>query len=119
MNTCIFIAAGGFLGAISRYYLSGYLQTKHTLPLPLGTLVINLLGSFLLGLLLGLSINSPTYSFLATGFLGAFTTFSTFELEAVELFRKGLVKLALFYLAASVLLGLALAALGYWLGKTL
>ena len=118
MNTFVLVAAGGFLGAVSRFYLSGYIQSKHTHSFPLGTFIINQLGSFLLGLLLGLNTSSQTFFFLGTGFMGAFTTFSTFELEAVELIRKGNGKLALFYLSGSVALGLSLAALGYWLGKT-
>ncbi|ABO50010.1 camphor resistance protein CrcB [Desulforamulus reducens MI-1] len=118
MKAIFLVAAGGFLGAIGRFYLSNRIQSKQNTDFPIGTFTVNLLGSLLLGLLAGQSVDPSLYLLVGTGFLGAFTTFSTFELEAVELLRKNKVKLSLFYLLGSVMLGVLCAFLGYSLSKS-
>lgn len=110
------IAAGGALGALARYAVS-YLVSQRLGPaFPLGTLAINVAGCWLLGLVAELAegtlIDPALRSFLTVGFLGAFTTFSTFSLETINLLQDGEAGLALLNVAASVAAGLA----SCWLG---
>ena len=116
VQTAIAVGSGGFLGAILRFYI-GTLTLKyfpHTLPL--ATLGVNLLGSFLIGLLVAVfmqfELPGSLKLFLITGFLGALTTYSTFAIETYFLFGT-----SLFYAALNIILNLAgsiaMAALGY------
>jgi len=115
------IALGGALGAPARY---GVAHLIHTSPggFPWATLWTNLSGSFALGVVLALLIGRfpPSRylrSFVATGFLGAYTTYSTFAVETVLLVRDGHAGLALAYVAASLAGGLLLAWAGIWSGR--
>ena len=85
------VAAGGALGAVARYGLSGWVQNLAPATFPWGTLFVNTVGSLLIGVFLGISELTPVSSagrlLFAVGFLGAFTTFSTYSLETVSLFR--------------------------------
>lgn len=104
------LAIGGSLGAVARYAISLGLPTE-TGRFPLGTFVINISGSFVLGFLLITLIEQFPLGRLArpvigTGFIGAYTTFSTFMVEAVLLVRAGKPEIALAYLAGSVVAGL-------------
>lgn len=118
MKVFLLVATGGFLGAISRFALNNFIQSRHQRAFPSGTFTINITGSFLLGLLFGLQQLPQEFFFLlGTGFMGAYTTFSTFEMEAVELMRKKEALIALLYLSASVILGVILAYGGYLLGQ--
>ncbi|GAB6181791.1 fluoride efflux transporter CrcB [Desulfotomaculum defluvii] len=120
MNVFLLVAVGGFLGAMSRFGLNNYIQSKHNKPFPFGTFTINITGSFLLGLLFGYKqLPSEMFFLLGTGFMGAFTTFSTFELEAVELMRKKEAVTSLLYLVVSVVVGVILAYGGFIIGKQL
>lgn len=95
-------------------YLTAILLARHyTGSIPLATLVVNVLGCFLIGLLIGLC-SETTYLRLLfiTGFCGGFTTFSTFTAESYVMFREGAYGLALLYIAGSVLIGL----LALWIG---
>jgi CrcB protein len=112
----IALALGGVLGALSRYAISLALPTE-TAKFPWGTLLINVSGSAALGFILVLVIEHFPRGRLArpvigTGFLGAYTTFSTFTVEAVDLIRAGHTALAIAYLAGSVFAGL----LAVWAG---
>jgi CrcB protein len=85
------IGLGGFLGAISRYEIAGILQRNFTPDFyPIGTLTVNVIGSFILGLIVTFfqfnTINQQQLLFFGTGFCGAFTTFSTFAVETVKLY---------------------------------
>lgn len=114
----ILVGIGGFFGAISRYLISE-LQKKVTPSFPYGTLIINLLGSLLLGLFTGSSI-SPTWMFLlGTGFMGSFTTFSTLNLEIVQFHLKQEWGKLFWYLGISYTIGILLALIGYLLGLKL
>ncbi len=118
------VAAAGALGALARYGLSGLVHRWAGPSFPWGTLVVNLLGCFLLGLLATLSVERWTLSATSRaavliGFLGAFTTFSTFSWETLQLLREGAVARALLNAAGSVLLGLVAAWAGYVLGSRL
>jgi len=121
MKLPLLIALGSSLGGISRYLLSTLIQTKTTSPFPIHTLLINLLGCFLIGLVFGLfakgQISNEWKLFLATGILGGFTTFSAFSMETLTLFKNGYIGYALLYVFASVFLGLLLTYLAYWLLK--
>lgn len=112
------LACGGVLGAVSRYAVSLALPTE-TARFPWGTFLINVSGSAALGFILILVIEHFPRGRLArpvlgTGFLGAYTTFSTFTVEAVELIRGGHPETALAYVAGSALAGL----LAVWIGMT-
>ena len=118
----IFIGVGGFAGAIARYLLSELTMKMVAGNFPYGTLLVNLVGSFFLGLLLALGLRMETISanmkaLGGLGFLGAFTTFSTFSVDILLLLEQGLVLRALVYISISVLGGMGAAALGYLLGK--
>ena len=94
MRNYLIIGLGGFLGAITRYAVSLWIGQRWGRSFPLGTFFINVSGSFLIALVMSLSIErmmiSPQWRlFLAVGFLGAYTTFSTFELETGNLLRDG------------------------------
>jgi CrcB protein len=117
MKLLLSIALGGALGAVGRYYVVG--QVGHWLGLgfPFGTLVVNVLGSFILGALteimaLSWSVSQETRAFLVVGVLGSFTTFSTFSLDVVYLFERGQTASAAIYIAASVILAITAFLLG-------
>lgn len=109
---------GGALGAWARYRLSVWIDACAGRAFPWGTLAVNVAGSFALGLLLpGLAGESPALrAFAAAGFLGAFTTFSTFAAETLALARDGLRWRAATYVALSLGLGLVAVAGGMWIG---
>lgn len=112
----LLIAAGGALGALARYGLSGWVQARAGGFFPWGTLVVNVLGSFLLGFLFryleATALPAEWRQAATIGLLGAFTTFSTFSLETVALAQDGDWARASLYLAGSVVLGLAAVAVG-------
>lgn len=117
------IALGGAIGALLRYGVGVWSSQHIGTGFPWGTLLVNLLGAFLIGLLAALMQRTPWADWLVglvmMGLLGAFTTFSTFSLEAVSLFREGATAKAALYLGVSNIAGVALAALGFWLGSLL
>lgn len=110
---------GGMFGACSRLVLGAYVnkKAKKVSPFPAGTWIINITGSFLLGLLAQLHMNGMLsenlWLFLGTGFCGAYTTFSTFGTETVGLIQTKQFRLALLYVASSLILSLAAALIGY------
>jgi CrcB protein len=113
------VAVCGAAGALARFHLDAFVQRRATSDFPLGTLAVNLTGSFLLGLLTGLDVASDTMLVLGTGFLGSYTTFSTWMLETERLAEDGESRLALANLAASLAAGLAIAAAGWAIGAVL
>ena len=123
MKEALWIGLGGCAGALTRYWLASAIGARVATPFPLGTLVINLTGSFLLGLLVGLldgRIASPIIRLaLATGFLGAYTTFSTFTFETIRLLEEGSLLLASLNVVGSVVLGLGAVLGGLLLGRLL
>lgn len=122
MPVWIGIALGGALGALSRYFLTVFVQLRlgstGWAAFPLGTLLINVLGSFLLGLVIALSARgllSPAARLaFGTGFVGAFTTFSTFEWESDLLLRSGDGLRTSLYILGNLLAGYAALLLGRW-----
>ncbi len=118
-----FIGLGGGLGSVARYGLA-VAATRYTpVDFPLGTLAANLLGSLCIGILWGyfdrVHISHEFRLFLFTGFLGGFTTFSSFAREAVQLARAGEGGTALAYVLLTNFLGLALVVLGFFLCQRL
>ncbi len=114
----LLVAAGGFLGAILRYKIGVWSARRFPGVFPVGTLIVNLLGSFLLGLVIGEQWGTAVYLLLGIGFIGAFTTFSTFKLENVKLIRGGHWRAFALYIGISYTLGLGLAYLGYVAGSS-
>jgi fluoride exporter len=119
ISNILWVAIGGFFGAISRYSIGLFFKKKYTSAFPFGTLFVNLLGSFLLGLIMGANTDSTIRLLLGTGFMGSFTTFSTFKLENIQLHAKRNMKIAILYLAISYSCGILLAFLGIRLGSLL
>ena len=120
----LLVGLGGFLGANARYVVSRWAAGAWPGAFPWGTLLINVSGSFLLGLLAALAtarlrLPEEYRLLLAVGFLGAYTTFSTLTQETLELFERGEPLRAAAYVAGSVLLGLLAALLGTALGRAL
>jgi len=112
-----YIGLGGFLGAIVRFALGQALSKRSKGTFPTGTLIINLTGAFLLGLFLGTPAFGHTFGTsllpaLTTGFLGAYTTFSTFSYEVVRLAEDGEIINALAYLIGTLIFGLLFALAG-------
>ena len=113
----IAIALGGALGAVLRYLLGNQISILFGSNFPFSILIINVIGSFFMGMaiesfnLFSIS-NEPLQKFLTVGILGAFTTFSTFSLDALDLIMKNRVSDAFLYVSASVLLAIGFLFLG-------
>ncbi len=116
MTTLLLVALGSALGAPARYLLDRLIQGRRDRVLPWGTLAINVTGSFLLGLLFGLAsqsgMDSRILAAAGTGFLGSYTTFSTFTWETVRLIEDRAYLRALANVALSLVAGLAAVAAG-------
>jgi CrcB protein len=124
MYQILAIAGGGAIGAVLRYWMSTGVYAVVGRNFPYGTLAVNVLGSLLMGLLFVLLIermaaNSLWRAALMVGLLGAFTTFSTFSIETLNLMEEGAYGRALINVALSVLLCVAAAWLGVKLGRQL
>lgn len=121
-QTLLAIFIGGGAGATCRYGFSRFIGARYGGEFPLGTFLINVTGSFALGLLTSLLVvlhrdTALLTALLATGFLGGYTTFSTYALEGVVLYNDGSRRLAVYTLLGSVLIGLAAAGLGAAMGR--
>lgn len=112
------VGIGGFFGAIARYSISNHLN-KSSFSIPIGTLTVNLCGSFLLGIITGLKADPMILLLFGTGFLGAFTTFSTLKLELVKLYMGNQRKTFLVYTIMTYGMGISLGFLGYIIGNIL
>ncbi|MGE0439267.1 MAG: fluoride efflux transporter CrcB [Gemmatimonadales bacterium] len=112
-----FVALGGALGSVARYLLGTVFEARSTAPFPTGTLVINVTGSLLLGLVVGFSLAGPgltreARALLATGLCGGYTTFSTFSLDVIRLLEVGDYRRAAVYAVLSLVLSLAATGAG-------
>ena len=117
-DTYLAIGIGGFIGAILRAYTAGVVNHAFKHDIPFGTIAVNLIGSFTLGVLIGLIqfsfIQNPYLkSLLTTGMMGAFTTFSTFAVESFFLYRNGLLMEGSVYILINVIGSILLAAAGF------
>jgi len=117
----LFVALGGALGAVARFWVAEFTHLFFERGFPIGTLIVNVVGSFLMGLFAiylfhKLSFNEELRSFMLIGILGAFTTFSTFSLDTIELVINGNIGFAVMNVTLSVILCILAAGFGVWLG---
>lgn len=112
MTAVVLVALGAALGAPARYLTDRLIQARHDSLFPWGTLAVNVIGSFLLGLLAGLPVSEPVMAALGVGFCGALTTYSTFGYETVRLAQDRARFYATANVTASILAGLGAAYCG-------
>jgi CrcB protein len=121
MREALWIGVGGFAGAVARFWLAGAIAARAGVVFPYGTFVVNLSGCFALGLLLGFleqqAVTPLTRLALSTGFLGAYTTFSTFSYETIRLIEEGSILLATLNALGSLVLGLGASFAGLAAGR--
>lgn len=121
MAKILLLLSGGALGTLARYYTSGIAHKLFIGSFPVGTLAVNLAGSFIIGLLWSFweqgSISSNMRTFVFIGILGGFTTFSSFSLETMNLFRDNEIKLGILNILANNILGILLVFLGFMSAK--
>ena len=122
IKTILLIGSGGFIGSVSRFLASRFMQNHFPSAFPFGTFFVNISGCFLIGLIYGFSERSTLFTsgwkmFLAVGFCGGFTTFSTFANENLALLRDGEFLHFLLYTGLSVFLGIAATFFGVLLTK--
>ena len=124
MLKVLFVALGGAIGSAARYLVGGWFAARFGAAFPYGTFVVNVTGSFIVGLFLAYAQERVSLSpywrlFFAVGFVGGYTTFSTYEYESVRLLQDGEMLLAAVYLIGSVVTGgvaaIAGIALGSWI----
>jgi CrcB protein len=115
MSEILWVGLGGFIGANARYLLGGWIATRMGSAFPYGTFVINITGSFILGLTMGILegnvLSSAMRLAITIGFVGAYTTFSTWTYETIRLIENGSLLPATMNIAGSVMIGL-LAVMG-------
>jgi fluoride exporter len=118
------VAAGGALGSLARYWMTGAVAALTGPRFPYGTLLINILGSFVIGVVAGITLTPARMGmhpdvriFLMVGICGGFTTFSSFSLQTLELIQTGDVVPAALYIAGSVTLCVLFVWFGWWLGR--
>lgn len=117
------VGFGGFIGAIARYLLGTYIGGRYGQRFPYGTFVINMTGCFLIGLVLALLSRTTASTYwrylIAIGFIGAYTTFSTFEYETLRAVQDGQVLVGLLNIVVSVIVGFIAVWAGDALGRVL
>lgn len=122
IRNLLLIGTGGFLGSISRFMASRFMQNNFPSAFPFGTFFVNITGCFILGLIYGMSDRSSLFNsgwkmFLTVGFCGGFTTFSTFANENLAMLRDGEFFYFFLYTGLSVFLGVAATFLGVLMTK--
>lgn len=122
IKSLLLVGLGSFCGGALRYYISTLMKSVCNQGFPWGTLLVNLVGCLLIGVVFGLLGKMETQSnswclILTAGFCGGFTTFSAFANESLQMLQSGNTLNLTIYILASVLAGIALVALGYWLVK--
>ncbi|MEU4622569.1 CrcB family protein [Actinoplanes sp. NPDC023801] len=116
--TALLVALGAAIGAPLRYLTDRYLQARFGTAVPWGTLTVNVAGSFVLGLVLGLPVSAGTIALVGTGFCGALTTYSTFSWEILALARRREILAAGGYALLSITAGMGAAVIGGALART-
>jgi len=124
MKQLLLVGIGGFIGSIARFLVQKLNLNWHVLSIPMGTLTVNVLGSLLIGFIIGVSGKSEIISpglrlFLMVGICGGFTTFSSFTAENMTLMQNGQFAMVLIYTGLSILLGFLAVYLGYILSNLL
>lgn len=122
MNSIFAVAVGGAIGATGRYLFNLQMLRLLGPNFPWGTFGVNVIGSFIMGLVAGLfalrlDLSAEMRSFITTGILGGFTTFSAFSLDAANMMERGQHALAAAYIGGSVALGLAGLFFGLWIAR--
>ena len=122
LQNMMLIGAGGFLGSVMRYGSNQMMVKLFDSTHPIGTFFVNIAGSFLIGLVLGMFEKGAMMSmnwklFLAVGFCGGFTTFSAFALENLNFLQSQQFMLSFLYVGVSLILGLAAVYFGFWIAK--
>ena len=122
IKSILIVGCGSFVGGSLRYLISMLMKNECASSFPVGTLIVNILGCFLIGIIYGLFVRYSTTShmlclLLTTGFCGGFTTFSTFANESLQMLQAGNVGGFVGYVAASLVLGILLVLFGYYLVK--
>jgi CrcB protein len=120
----VMVGVGGFLGSILRFWLGSYIGSRMGTRFPYGTFVINITGSFLIGLVYALMTAraqwSPNWRYLIPiGFIGGYTTFSSFEYETLLTLQAGQIGLGLLYVAGSVVVGFVAVWGGMVMGRAI
>jgi fluoride exporter len=115
--TYILIAVGGAAGSLVRYSLGKYISERSKTAFPIGTFIINITGAVLLGIVSSIGVSSNMMLLLGDGFLGAYTTFSTFMYEGFNLFQEKEKLNAFIYILGSLILGTIGFALGTKIGS--
>lgn len=118
MLNILIAGLGASFGSVTRFLLMGYGKRVNKLPLPITTLIINLSGAFMLGLLTPLPFNPTLKLFLGTGIIGGFTTFSTFMGELLSL-NQDHKTIAWWYAGWTILMGIVIGLVGLYIGKNL
>ncbi|MDD4970172.1 MAG: fluoride efflux transporter CrcB [Paludibacter sp.] len=124
MKQLLLVGIGGFIGSIARFLVQKLNLSWHVLSIPMGTLTVNVLGSLLIGFIIGVSGKSEIISpglrlFLMVGICGGFTTFSSFTAENMTLMQNGQFAMILVYTGLSILFGFLAVYLGYILSNLL
>jgi CrcB protein len=124
MMKYLYILTGGAAGSLIRYVLSEYVSSKYTTAFPIGIFLVNITGALLIGLLYGMFtvngfIDDKLRFLLFIGFLGGFTTFSSFALENMKLLKDGLFLTSFLYIILTNTVGIALSFAGYFAGLKL
>ncbi|WP_096233518.1 fluoride efflux transporter CrcB [Thermoanaerobacterium sp. RBIITD] len=121
MSNILYVGLGGIFGAILRYEISRHIKENRDFIVPVETFLINTMGAFLLNILSNPKVfyimNNDIRLFLLTGFIGAFTTYSTFSHETISLLRQKHYLHAFLYSAMTVIIGLLGAFFGYYVGN--
>jgi CrcB protein len=118
LKNILIIGSGGFIGSVARYYISRLNLSASFFSIPVGTLLVNVSGSLLIGLLMGLAerttiLTTEARLFLMVGLCGGFTTFSSFTMENLTLLHNGQILQILIYTSLSVVLGFFAVWIGY------
>jgi CrcB protein len=122
IKSVLIVGIGSFIGGALRYLISTLFKQYCTQGFPWGTLLVNLMGCFIFGIIFALfskysSTSHPWCLLLTTGLCGGFTTFSTFAYESVLMLQQGNLSGFISYVATSLIMGISLFALGYWIFK--
>lgn len=121
-QTILAVGSGGFIGAVLRAYLNGVISHKMPHDLPFGTLGVNLIGSFIMGVLIAYFMYTTIFSlhvksFLTTGILGGLTTYSTFAIESFLLLNSGQIAMALANISLNAFGSIFMAGSGFYIVK--
>jgi len=122
INTSLIIGLGGFIGTIFRFLISSLIEKSFATSFPIGTLLVNLIGCFLIGLVSGyftqkMGDQTQLFFFLTIGILGGFTTFSAIAIDSQLFIENGEILKMLFYITTQTIVGITLCLIGYNLIK--